>query len=386
MTKLRHINISDIHISPYKEPSDYAKELTFILDYIDKIKEDINVLTIAGDLFEKVYPANHKAVHLAVEFMRNLYIRAKAYKFIIFLLKGTESHDSSQLDIFKGMECDGLFYIIRDVSFFDIKGLSFRFIPEYYSNSYQELYDKAFTTKTDVTVYHGGIEGAVYYLGTENNDDGMKKAQIIPKNDMIETVGLYGVCGHIHNRVNVSKNIWYTGSYTSKSFSDAGTIKGFDDIEIDIENYTYKCTFIENKLATRYRILNYTDVFKKPLRQIKAFFNELKLDTPKNEVLRIDIDVNNFSEEQMEFVSFISSSYKGFFQFQINREVVQKKNVSNILAEAEYVLSPNISIFDKIQKVISEEYEIDMDISRIKELLDVPTVTEEIVLESKTTE
>ena len=48
MTKLRHINISDIHISPYKEPSDYAKELTFILDYIDKIKEDINVLTIAG--------------------------------------------------------------------------------------------------------------------------------------------------------------------------------------------------------------------------------------------------------------------------------------------------------------------------------------------------
>lgn len=372
MSKLRHINISDIHISPYSNPSDYTKELWQIIDYIDKIKEDINILTIAGDLFEKVYPANSPAIKLAVEFIRTLYMRAKAYKFIIFLVKGTESHDSSQLEIFKGMECEGLFYIIRDVAFFDIKGLLFRFIPEYYCNSYEELQEKAFSTRTDVTVYHGGIEGAIYHIKNDMEDNGLKKSQVITKNDLLETTNLYAVCGHIHNRINVAKNIWYTGSYTSKTFSDAGTIKGFDDITIDLNTMTYDVKFIQNKLATKFEIVNATDIFSKPMSAIKAYFNEMKLDLDRNTKMRVDVNASKFSEDQLNTLNLIISSYRSSFSFNVERDVLKKENTSSILADAEFVLDNNISIFDKIRRVIEEEYDFEIEVSRIKDLLDIP--------------
>jgi len=101
---VRHINISDIHISIYKEPTDYVEELMDIIYYIDKIKDDLDILTIAGDLFDRVYPANHKAIQIAVEFIKILYNRAKIYDFKIFIVKGTQSHDSTQLDIFAPLE------------------------------------------------------------------------------------------------------------------------------------------------------------------------------------------------------------------------------------------------------------------------------------------
>ena len=41
---VRHINISDIHISIYKEPTDYVEELMDIIYYIDKIKDNLDIL------------------------------------------------------------------------------------------------------------------------------------------------------------------------------------------------------------------------------------------------------------------------------------------------------------------------------------------------------
>lgn len=375
MTHLRHINISDLHIGSHKDPSEYESELVNIIDYIDSIRDEINVLTIAGDLFDRVFPANHKAIKMVVDFVQSLYVRAQTYKFLIFIIKGTESHDSSQLDILKGLETEGVLYIIKDVQFFDIAGLTFRFIPEYYSKSYEELYNKAFTTKTDVTVYHGGIEGAVYYLKNDLTSQDINQAQIVRINDLTETTGLYTVCGHIHNRTYVRKNIWYTGSYTSHSFSDAGSEKGFDDITINLETGEYECKFIKNKRAKRYTIIDATDVFKNnPLSKIKGYFASIKLDMTSNDVIRIDIDANRLSDEEYDNMDLIVSMYKVHFKFNISRQIVETKaSTDNIINDAEYVLNPKISIYEKIQKLIEEEYECEMDLSTIKDLLDIPT-------------
>lgn len=384
---LRHINISDLHISIYKDPSNYMTELMDIINHIDRVRDDLDVVTIAGDLFDRVYPANHKAINVAVEFIKMLLIRARAYKFMIFLVKGTESHDSSQLDIFKGLEEENLFYIIRDVEFYEIKGMLFRFIPEYYSNEYQELYDKAFTTKADITVYHGSIESAMPFAKSEKADI-VKNAQVVPDEDMVMTTGLYTVCGHIHNRRNIKKNIWYTGSYSSKSFSDANTRKGFDDIIVDTIDYTYQVNFIENKKCRKYEIIDGTNICKQSISKMKAFFNNLKFEKKDKDIIRIDVNTNSYTDEEYKNLSFIMSSYKGIFTFNIERQVTQIKNTGSILEDAEYVLSPTVSLTEKIQKTISEIYEVDMESDRIKELLDIPLnveiLADEIPEKSKT--
>jgi hypothetical protein len=367
---VRHINISDIHISIYKEPIDYVEELMDIIYYIDKIKDNLDILTIAGDLFDRVYPANHKAIQIAVEFIKILYNRAKIYDFKIFIVKGTQSHDSTQLDIFAPLEDNTNLFIIKDVTFYEYEGLLFRFIPEYYCNDYEELKEKALTTMADVTIYHGSIESAMPYAKAYKAET-HKSAQILKDKDIIETTGLYTVCGHIHNRIVVADNIWYTGSYSSKSFTDAGQKKGFDDITIDLENGTYDCKFIENKKCRKYTIIDGTEICRQSIKKMKAFFNDLKLDKTDKDEIRIDVDTNRYSDEEYKNLSLIMSSYKGTFKFKIEREV-KVSEVKSIEEDAEYVLSPTIPLTDKIQKTIEEIYDVNIDISRIKELLDIP--------------
>lgn len=380
MKTLRHINISDLHLSVYSEPTDYIEELMLIIDYIDKLKESIDVLTFAGDIFDRVYPANHKVIQIAVDFMTTIAERARLYDFKVFLLKGTLSHDNTQLDIFSSLESPN-FHIVRNVEFIDVEGLLFRFIPEYYSNTYEELYEEALTTKADVTIYHGSIESAMPYAKALKADT-HKMAQVIKDRDIIETTGLYTVCGHIHNRINIADNIWYTGSFSSHSFSDAGTKKGFDDITVDLDTGTFKVNFIENKYCRKYLILDGTDICKSTIKKMKAFFNDLKLDKKVKDIIRIDVDTNSYTDEEYKNLSFIMSSYKGIFQFKIERQV-KTQEVKSIEEDAEYVLSPTIPLTHKIQKTIEEIYETNLSVDRIKELLDIsdiqkPTINDEI--------
>lgn len=164
---------------------------------------------------------------------------------------------------------------------------------------------------------------------------------------------------------------WYTGSYSSKSFTDAGQKKGFDDITIDLENGTYDCKFIENKKCRKYTIIDGTEICRQSIKKMKAFFNDLKLDKTDKDEIRIDVDTNRYSDEEYKNLSLIMSSYKGTFKFKIEREV-KVSEVKSIEEDAEYVLSPTIPLTDKIQKTIEEIYDVNIDISRIKELLDIP--------------
>ena len=115
---------------------------------------------------------------------------------------------------------------------------------------------------------------------------------------------------------------------------------------------------------------------------MKAFFNDLKLDKKAKDIIRIDVDTNSYNDEEYKNLSFIMSSYKGIFQFKIERQV-KTQEVKSIEEDAEYVLSPTIPLTHKIQKTIEEIYETNLSVDRIKELLDIsdiqkPTINDEI--------
>lgn len=373
--KFKHMSISDIHISTKKQPSDYLEELLGILDVIDNIYvqgDKINLLSINGDLFDKVYSANDPSIHLASTFIDELNKRSIAYGFVVLIIRGTLGHDNTQIEMFKPVFSNSFVYVDKP-SIYDIDGVIVRAIPEYYSTSYKELYDQAFGSMCDITILHGLIENCAPFIKYEpdiNSD--IKVSQVIPIDDLLRYNKYYTVAGHIHNRIFIDDRIWYTGSYSSSSFSDANAKKGFDIITTDTETGEYEINFIENKLAKRYSIINGTEPCTRTVMKAKAFFNALRMDMDNNDIIRIDINCNNFSEDNMNTVNLMMSQFGKNFKFKIIRDIKQVTTAQNIIEEAEFVLSPNVTLVEKIHMIIQEEYNVDMSTQRLSELLELP--------------
>lgn len=372
---MRIINISDLHISPYKNPYDYYNELSFIIDYIDDIylkNNKLDMLVFNGDFFDEFYSASSAEINVASTFITNIYKRAHNYGFNIFFLKGTYSHGDSQLSIYKPI-FDERVRFVENVSYFEVCGAIVRFIPEYYSATYEELEEKAFKDMADITFMHGTIEGCGIFA-KQSGASQVKNAQVIKIADLRNSTRIFTVAGHIHNRNQIAEDIWYTGSYTSSSFSDAGTKKGFDDITVDLDLGTYEVKHVINRSARNFKIYDATEVIKFPLQKARVFFNELKMDRNELDIIRIDVNCNGYNDDNLNNLNIIRSQFKDVFQFKINRDIVQMVASKDILADAEKVLSPTVSIVDKIAWGIKEVYDIDMADSRIRQILDLPEV------------
>lgn len=368
---MRIINVSDLHICSNKNAMDYYEEISQICKYIDNMymkNEKLDILVFNGDFFEEFYYANSPEMMMASLFITDLYRRAYTYGFNIFFLKGTYSHGDSQLSLFRPIFGDRVFFI-EDVTFVEYGEYVIRFIPEYYSDNYEELRAKAFDKMADITFLHGTIEGCGIFAKSIGASQ-VKNAQVILVSDLKSTTELFTVAGHIHNRKEVVQDIWYTGSFTSSSFSDANTKKGFDDITV--ENGSYKVKHVVNKQARRYHIYDASEAIKQTLPKARVYFNEMKMAITDLDVVRIDVNCNGYTEDNMNNLNILRSQFKDTFQFKINRDVAQVVATKNILEDAERVLSPTISIVDKIAWSINEEYKKDMDISRIREILDLP--------------
>lgn len=371
----KHMSISDLHISTTKQPYDYMPELLNIIDYIDDlyIKGDyINLLSINGDLFERVYSANDPCIAMASSFIDALNKRAVSYNFKIIIIRGTLSHDNTQIELFKPIFSDYFVYVDTP-TVIEYLGLRIRAIPEYYATEYSELSDMIFKdTVCDITILHGLIENCAPFVKFSHNDTSdIKVSQVIPLDDLLTYNRYYTVAGHIHNRIIIDDRIWYTGSYSSSSFSDANVKKGFDIIVIDTDKDEYTVNFIENTKAKSYRIIDGTEPCCRVIHKAKAFFNAMRIDKADNDIVRIDINCNNFTEEQMNNVNAIMSQFNKYFKFKIIRDIKQSASASNIIEEAEFVLSPEVTLVEKLQLIIKEKYDVDMTEDRLNEILDL---------------
>ena len=126
------LTTADIHFGK-KDDLKLFEELNevFIPKLIELIKTDrVDMVCIAGDLYDRVIKMNELTSKLVIDFINNLCELTDTNFIYLRILKGTRSHDYNQLSVFKNLELKyPRFKIISNVESEDIT-------VNYYDGSY----------------------------------------------------------------------------------------------------------------------------------------------------------------------------------------------------------------------------------------------------------
>ena len=135
------VSTADIHFGSIDPKVTYQilKE-----QFVDKIKllPKVDIIAIAGDIFERKYMANSDPIVYATLFMGELMQVAKFKNASVIVVMGTREHDADQLRLFYHYRNnpDYDIHIVENLQFVYTKGMQILCIPELYGVP-EEQYD-----------------------------------------------------------------------------------------------------------------------------------------------------------------------------------------------------------------------------------------------------
>ena len=294
------LNLSDIHLGHDKNKAvDIIFNLRrFFKTYNSKLKT-LDLLTISGDIFDKLLTTNSSDYHLAYEWLTELVLICKQYGITLRILEGTPSHDWQQAKLLYNVitslkiDIDFKYFDTLDIEYIEDLNINILYIPDEWKPKLSDVYldviekmKEKKLNKVDLIIMHGAFSYQLPDFLDHTHD---------PE---LYTKLSYGpiITGHVHNR-SFYKNIIIPGSFDSLSHSDDGETKGGLYITYDPDKKKYKYNYLDNKFALEF----YTyDVRDKTMDEIKKLFNKHKKIKTVN--LRFLIGTNNkLNESILEF-------------------------------------------------------------------------------------
>ena len=271
--------------------------------FLDKLKIlDPDIIAICGDYFHFKLPMTSVEAQLAVSFMGKLK-QTFPNKYIL-LIKGTETHDLNQLEIFRQLE-DKYFRIYNNFTIDIIDDMKVLIIPEEYfpnKDTYSEVLNP--TIKYDWVFFHGLFSHAGNYAAKVGN-----KFNKICFNVSDFANNVYGrvTGGHIHDHI-VKDNVDYCGSFDAWIFGEKPE-KGFMYYEYDTVNKTVTHNeFILNEGRQIYKTISHKELPCDNIDElIKSIFDILS--DQSITALRIKVSRNN-TVTDTEIQNLVSASMK----------------------------------------------------------------------------
>lgn len=369
---MRLVNISDIHIGK-KDDMRLKEELEIFFDYL-KDTENIDMITISGDLFDRVLTANEYGTTLALEFIQRL-IDLYIPEIDIRIIKGTRSHDFNQLDILKVFKekAGSHFKIIEKNEVEVFNGYKILYLPEEYPTDYDDFYkenllgveDKVY----DFIIGHGMIDFIAFTGYEDDSENRVHGTPTHKADDIIRVTKGPIIFGHIHEKQEYKDKIYYTGSYSRYSF-DTPSEKGFMVFDIDDDDPSkFKMTFIENTKAPTYAVL---DIDKLNLEGVDDHVKYIKELADKYDYVKIKTG----NKANLDIARALTEKDSSIKVQSVNKE----KETIKVDPKYEYILKKELPLNETIRKFITEEYDKDIDIDFISKVIS------EDDLFSKTTE
>lgn len=369
---MRLVNISDIHIGK-KDDMRLKEELEIFFDYL-KDTENIDMITISGDLFDRVLTANEYGTTLALEFIQRL-IDLYIPEIDIRIIKGTRSHDFNQLDILKVFKekAGSHFKIIEKNEVEVFNGYKILYLPEEYPTDYDDFYkenllgveDKVY----DFIIGHGMIDFIAFTGYEDDSENRVHGTPTHKADDLIRVTKGPIIFGHIHEKQEYKDKIYYTGSYSRYSF-DTPSEKGFMVFDIDDDDPSkFKMTFIENTKAPTYAVL---DIDKLNLEGVDDHVKYIKELADKYDYVKIKTG----NKANLDIARALTEKDSSIKVQSVNKE----KETIKVDPKYEYILKKELPLNETIRKFITEEYDKDIDIDFISKVIS------EDDLFSKTTE
>lgn len=353
--KLNVTVIADIHIGK-KDDKRLWKELQEV--FIPTINDDLDLLVISGDLFDRVIKLNEAASNYVFKFIDQLVILSKIHNFKIRIVKGTKSHDFNQLNNFQAYEVDDNFGIANEVCEEELfEGVNVLYIPEEYVENPEEYYKEYFNHKYDLIFFHGMMDfvGCSAHLSEGKNS---KTAPTFKSSQIAELA--YGpiVGGHIHTGDTYKNKIFYTGSFSRFNFGEPEK-KGFVNYTYDTVTKEYEVKHIENTLAPEYVTVKLQDLDG----SLEEKLDKIKTLREGYENVRIDI-----SEQDKKGNENLVEAIKNLTDENV------KLKVSNSFEESydsrfDFVLKRTYSLDETIKRFISITKGKDLSSEVIKKII-----------------
>lgn len=358
---MKLVNISDIHIGK-KDDMKLKDELEIFFDYL-KDTENIDMITISGDLFDRVLTANEYGTTLALEFIQRL-IDLYVPEIDIRIIKGTRSHDFNQLDILKVFKekAGSHFKIIEKNEVEVFNGYRILYLPEEYPTDYDDFYkenllgveDKVY----DFIIGHGMIDFIAFTGYEDDSENRVHGTPTHKANDLIRVTKGPIIFGHIHEKQEYKNKIYYTGSYSRYSF-DTPSEKGFMVFDIDDNDPSnFKMTFIENTAAPTYAVL---DIDKLNLEGVDDHVKYIKELADKYDYVKIKTG----NKANLDIARALTEKDSSIKVQSVNKE----KETIKVGPKYEYILKKELPLNETIRKFITEEYDKDIDIDFISKVI-----------------
>lgn len=358
---MKLVNISDIHIGK-KDDMKLKEELEIFFDYL-KDTEDIDMITISGDLFDRVLTANEYGTTLALEFIQRL-IDLYIPEISIRIIKGTRSHDFNQLDILKVFKekAGSHFKIIEKNEVEVFNGYKILYLPEEYPTDYDDFYkenllgvdDKIY----DFIIGHGMIDFIAFTGYEDDSENRVHGTPTHKADDLIRVTKGPIIFGHIHEKQEYKDKIYYTGSYSRYSF-DTPSEKGFMVFDIDDDDPSkFKMTFIENTKAPTYAVL---DIDKLNLEGVDDHVKYIKELSDKYDFVKIKTG----NKANLDIARALTEKDSSIKVQSVNKE----KETIKVDPKYEYILKKELPLNETIRRFMNEEYDKDIDIDFISKVI-----------------
>lgn len=201
--KIKYLVLSDIHLGHSINKAEYiVKNLKeYFIEY-NKLFKDLDMIILAGDVFDKLLVTSSKDFILANEWLTELLLYCKSNNIILRILEGTPSHDWKQAkvitSIISKLNID-LDYKYIDTLYIEnnIKlGISILYIPDEYKHDANDTYKEVLSllkkhnlSKVDIAIIHGQFHYQLPMVKLINSHT---------ESNYLNIVKYYISVGHIH--------------------------------------------------------------------------------------------------------------------------------------------------------------------------------------------
>lgn len=252
---MQYLVTSDIHLGHIRTPNNHiiSSFKKFILS--DKNK-NIDILFIAGDMFDRLLDLNSKEVHEIIDLFNNLLTYCFNNNIMLRILEGTPSHDWQQCEILiklneiRNNKCNLKYFKHLDIEYIENLDKYILYIPDEWCYDHSDL-EKQITqklsqhniTQVDIAILHGQFK---YQLATKKYSGFYFKEEYF-----LKLVKGYIHVGHYHMFSSFDRII-ANGSLERLAHGEEKP-KGY----VLVENNRY--SFIENTDSFTYVTINVTN-------------------------------------------------------------------------------------------------------------------------------
>lgn len=301
--EIKILTVSDIHLGHRRTSTEYIVENLITEINKNTILNDINIIFIAGDIFDRLLTLPSDDISPIMKWVYSLLSVCANKDIALRILEGTPSHDWGQSELFNAIavnipNLDFKYINILCIDRIEKYNLDVLYIPDEWTSStattlkqVKTLMSLSNLEKVDLAIMHGMFD---YQVPQNKNEDAKHSSS-----EYLSLVKHYIFIGHVH-KFSFFDRIIAQGSFDRLNQGEEEP-KGFVIASIRGDRDSFE--FIENKNAKIYKTIEFKSNSDKEIIRLRKILDKLPKDSYVRVKVKTDSDLlNQLSEIKKEYI------------------------------------------------------------------------------------